>query len=284
MADSRRVAAGVLVRRKATKAKTLTGPYFTTRRTTFNPLYRKYDHFVHSIWLNISVCCSLGGKNRQNRTATPRACFACGGPTTGQRAGADNAEVVALQPASSSGLHQRCCSPATKKTHAGRPGPATAPPPEPPPEPHLLWFISLLPALFLPGPQLWRRRGESERMLLLKSEGRRGTSVSLSLASSASPPPPPPPPAAPEPAVPEAPAWMPSTGLQLHSSPWLPSRLELEGQTLAVSSVEEQETETSLVLSPPPVTASSCCGQPTHICLFTHISGPGGAKSADSRR
>lgn len=135
----------------------------------------------------------------------------------------------------------------------------------PPPGSHLLWLISALPPLFLPGPQLWRRRGDSERMLLLKSEGRRGTSVSLSLASSASPPPTPP-----DPVVAEGPAWAPSTGLQLHSRPWLPSRLELDGQALAVSSVEEQETETSLVLSPPPVTASSCCGHPTRRLIYKH--------------
>lgn len=140
----------------------------------------------------------------------------------------------------------------------------TTVPAAPPLQSHLLWFISALPPLFLPGPQLWRRRGDSERMLLLKSEGRRGTSVSLSLASSASPPPPPP-----DAGMPEGPAWMPSTGLQLHSRPWLPSRLELEGQTLAVSSVEEQETETSLVLSPPAVTASSCCGHPTRRLIHT---------------
>lgn len=143
---------------------------------------------------------------------------------------------------------------------------------QPPLESHLLWFISVFPPLFFPGPQLWRRRGDSERMLLLRSEERRGTSVSLSLASSASPPAPPPPP--PDPVVTEAPAWMPSTGLQLHSRPWLPSRLELDGQTLAVSSVEEHETETSLVLSPPTVTASSCCGQPTKtliLCVTTSV-------------
>lgn len=129
---------------------------------------------------------------------------------------------------------------------------------------YLLWFISVFPPLFFPGPQLWRRRGESERMLLLKSEGRRGTSVTLSLASSASPPPP----SQPDPIIPEVPV---STGLQLHSSPWLPSRLELDGHTLAVSSVEEHDTETSLVLSPPAVIGSSCCRDPQKI-LFSHIS------------
>ena len=111
-------------------------------------------------------------------------------------------------------------------------------------------------------------------MLLLKSEGRRGTSVSLSLASSASPPPPT------GSVVSTAPARMPSTGLQLHSRPWLPSRLELDGQTLAVSSVEEQETETSLVLSPPAATASSCCGHPTQKRFTAHVLRP---KSAVSR-
>lgn len=136
-------------------------------------------------------------------------------------------------------------------------------------ESYLLWFISGLAPLFFPGPQLWRRRGESERMLLLRSEGRRGTSVTLSLASSASPPPPPPSP--PDPAITVAPVWMPSTGLQLHSRPWLPSRLELDGQTLAVSSVEEHETETSLVLSPPVVIGSSCCKRPTNKWLVTRI-------------
>lgn len=126
---------------------------------------------------------------------------------------------------------------------------------------HLLWFISASPPLFFPGPQLWRRRGDSERWLFRRRQERCGTSVTLSLASSsASPPPPPPPPPLSSPAVIAAPMWMPSTGLQMHSRPWLPSRLELDGQTLAVSSVEEQETETSLVLSPP-VTGSSFCRQ-----------------------
>lgn len=97
--------------------------------------------------------------------------------------------------------------------------------------------------------------------MLRKSEDRRGTSATLSLASSsASPPPPPvpPPPRQSSPVLTAAAVWMPSTGLQLHSRPWLPSRLELDGQTLAVSSVEEQETETSLALSPP-VIRSLCC-------------------------
>lgn len=131
---------------------------------------------------------------------------------------------------------------------------------------HLLWFISASPPLFFPGPQLWRRRGDSERRLFRRRQERCGTSVTLSLASSsASPPPPPPPPPLSSPAVIAAPIWMPSTGLQMHSRPWLPSRLELDGQTLAVSSVEEQETETSLVLSPP-VIGSSFCRQE---CIYT---------------
>lgn len=91
----------VLVRRKATKVKTLTGPSFTTRRTTFNPLYIKYDHFVRTSWSNIYVSCILGGKNRLNKNPTPQACLA---------SGADTAKVGALQPASSSGLHQHSCS------------------------------------------------------------------------------------------------------------------------------------------------------------------------------
>lgn len=111
----------VLVRRKATKVKTLAGPYFTTRRTTFNPLYLKYDHFVHTIRLNIYVSCILGGKNRLNRSPTPQACFASGDPTTGQRAGADKAEqtqqrlVLCSQPAALGYIST--AAPATKKTH-----------------------------------------------------------------------------------------------------------------------------------------------------------------------
>lgn len=123
---------------------------------------------------------------------------------------------------------------------------------------HLLWFISASPPLFFPGPQLCRRRGDRERTLGRRR--RRGTSVTLSLASSsASPPPPAPaPPPPPSPAAMEDPVWLLSSGLQLQPRPWLPSGLELDGQTLAVSSVEEQETETSLVLSPP-VTGTSPC-------------------------
>lgn len=121
---------------------------------------------------------------------------------------------------------------------------------------YLLWFISASPPLFLPGPQLWRRSGERERWLLRSRQERCGTSDTLSLASSSASPPPPPPPSGP--AVTVAPIRLPSTGLQMHSRPWLPSRLELDGQTLAVSSVEEHETETSLKLSPP-VTGSSFC-------------------------
>lgn len=136
-----------------------------------------------------------------------------------------------------------------------------------PSQSHLLWFISASPPLFFPGPQLWRRSGDRERMLFRRRQERRGTSVTLSLASSSAspttPPPPPPPPPLSSPAVIAAPVWMPSTGLQLHSRPWLPSRLELDGPTLAVSSVEEQETETSLALSP--VTGSSFCRHPRNI-------------------
>lgn len=122
---------------------------------------------------------------------------------------------------------------------------------------HLLWFISPSPPLFFPGPQLWRRRGDRERLLLRKRQERRGTSVTLSLASSsASPAPPPSPPSLSSPSVVGATVWMPSSGLQLQPRPWLPSGLELVGPTLAASSVEEQETETSLALSPP-VTGSS---------------------------
>lgn len=121
---------------------------------------------------------------------------------------------------------------------------------------YLLWFISASPPLFLPGPQLWRRSGERERWLLRSRQERCGTSDTLSLASSSASPPPPPPLSGP--GVTVAPIRLPSTGLQMHSRPWLPSRLELDGQTLAVSSVEEHETETSLKLSPP-VTGSSFC-------------------------
>lgn len=127
-----------------------------------------------------------------------------------------------------------------------------------PSQSHLLWFISVSPPLFFPGPQLWRRRGDRERMLFRRRQERRGTSVTLSLASSSASPAPPPPPPLSSPAVIAAPVWMRSSGLQLHSRPWLPSGLELDGPTLAVSSVEEQETETSLALSPP-VTGSSFC-------------------------
>lgn len=135
-------------------------------------------------------------------------------------------------------------------------------------EVHLLWFISASPPLFFPGPQLWRRRGDRERILFRRRQERRGTSVTLSLASSsASPAAPPPPAPLSVPVVTVAPVWTPSSGLQLHSGPWLPSGLELAGPTLAVSSVEEQETETSLVLSPP-VTGSSFWRHPRNI--FCH--------------
>lgn len=90
-------------------------------------------------------------------------------------------------------------------------------------------------------------------MLFRRILERRGTSVTLSLASSSASPAPPTPPPLSSPAAIGAPA---SSGLQLHSRPWLPSGLELDGPTLAASSVEEQETETSLALSPP-VTGSS---------------------------
>lgn len=217
------------------------------------------------------MICILVGKNRLNKNPMPQACFVSGDPITKPRAGADRNDINTLvQPASNFELHYHweIMTQLDMFTDIGvSPRPAPILPVRPPLESHLLWFISLFPPLFFPGPQLWRRRGDSERMLLLKSEGRRGTSVSLSLASSASPPPPPPP----DPVIREAPAWMPSTGLQLHSRPWLPSRLELEGQTLAVSSVEEQETETSLVLSPPAVRASSCCGHPTHMLVYTYL-------------
>lgn len=127
---------------------------------------------------------------------------------------------------------------------------------------HLLWFISASPPLFFPGPQLWRRRGDRERMLFRRRQERLGTSVTLSLASSSGSPTPPPPSE-----VMVAPDWMPSSGLQLQPRPWLPSGLELDGPTLAVSSVEEQETETSLALSPP-VTRSSFCRYPKYIYCY----------------
>lgn len=120
---------------------------------------------------------------------------------------------------------------------------------------YLLWFIAGPPPLFFPGPQLCRRRGERERRLLRKRQ-RRGTSATLSLASSSASPATPPPPSV---AATEAPGGRPSSGLQpLLPRPWLPSGLELDGPTLAVSSVEEQEMDTSLVLSPH-VTRSSFC-------------------------
>lgn len=120
---------------------------------------------------------------------------------------------------------------------------------------HLLWFISASPPLFFPGPQLWRRRGDRERMLLRVRQERRSTSVTLSLASSSASPPPPPPPSRPAAIV--DPHWrVSSSGVQLEPSRWIPSGLELDGPTLAVSSVEEQDTDTSLALSPP-VTGSS---------------------------
>lgn len=123
---------------------------------------------------------------------------------------------------------------------------------------NLLWFISASPPLFFPGPQLWRRRGDSDRMLFLNREERRGTSVTRSFASSSGSPAPPIFPQHSKPAAVEAPVWAASSGLQLQLRPWLPSGLELDGPTLVVSSVEEQETETSLALSPT-VTASSFC-------------------------
>ena len=134
---------------------------------------------------------------------------------------------------------------------------------------HLLWFISASPPLFFPGPQLWRRRGDRERMLFRRRHERLGTSVTLSLASSSASPAPPPPSE-----VMGAPVWMHSSGLQLQPRPWLPSGLELDGPTLAVSSVEEQETETSLALSPP-VTGSSLCGHPKDMfCYYLKTSLP----------
>ena len=123
-------------------------------------------------------------------------------------------------------------------------------------QPHLLCFMSVSPTAFFPGPQLWRLKGERDRMLGRRMPERLGTSVSLSLASSSVSPPPP----APSPAL--APGWLPSSGLQLLRSPWPSTQLsglELVGPTLAVSSVEEHETDTSLVLSPP-VTVSSPLG------------------------
>lgn len=87
---------------------------------------------------------------------------------------------------------------------------------------YLRWFISSSPPWFFPGPQLCLRNGENERTVERKREAGSGTSVSLSLASSSC-----------------------RTSSELSAE-------ELGCPTLAVSSVEEQETDTSLVLSPPP--------------------------------
>lgn len=95
---------------------------------------------------------------------------------------------------------------------------------------YLRRFISPPGPWFFPGPQLCLRNGESERTVDRRREERRGTSVSLSLASSAASP-------------------LCRTSSELSAD-------ELGCPTLAVSSVEEQEMETSLVLSPPPT--ASC--------------------------
>lgn len=143
----------VLVRRKATKGKTLPGPYFTTRRTTFNPLYIKYDHFVHTIWLNIYVSCSLGGQNGLNRSPTPQA----GDPTTGQRAGADDAEqtqqrlALCSQPAAlgyvSTAKEDPCGTPRART----RPAPGASP---------SLVHLSAPPAVFARTPAVAAKRRE----------------------------------------------------------------------------------------------------------------------------
>lgn len=135
---------------------------------------------------------------------------------------------------------------------------------------NLLWFISASPALFFPGPQLWRRRGDSDRMLFLNREERRGTSVTRSFASSSTSPAPPIFPQQSKLVAGEAPVWLTSSGLQLQLRPWLPSGLELDGPTLVVSSVEEQETETSLALSPTVTASSFCRNNATELSLKPH--------------
>lgn len=129
---------------------------------------------------------------------------------------------------------------------------------------HLRWFISASLAAFFPGPQLCLRKGDRERMELLRTEQLAGTSVMLSISSSS---------ISPEPAGslslsrPSAPTpwpWEPSRhcwSLDLlkceiwgrdTSLPWEECRSKE-----AVSSVEELDP----VISQPNCSSSGCNGE-----------------------
>lgn len=127
---------------------------------------------------------------------------------------------------------------------------------------HLLWLISASLVAFFPGPQLWRRKGDSGRMEFLRTEEGVGTSVMLSSSSSFSP----------------KPAGSPSPPSGAAMLVQLPSRLRLslgcmkltaggKGRDVSlprdeflskemVSSAEELE----LVTSQADCSSSGCCG------------------------